>query len=157
MVDEQDVSPKAKSKMLHQNQHIFNFELDNGQTKNFKIIDKSDIHKNSLQVINQYTNEAGQYENRYDVTILVNGFPLVQIELKRRGQDLQEAFNQINRYKVQSFFANSGLFEYLQIFVISNGTLTRYYANTTRELHVRNINDKQILNEANSSFSFTNK
>ena len=157
LVDENNNSPQAKSKMLHQNGHIFSFELDNGQVKNFKIIDKKNIYKNSLQVINQYVNDGGKYHHRYDVTILVNGLPLVQIELKRRGQDLQEAFNQINRYKYESFLSEAGLFEYLQIFVISNGTMTRYYANTTRELHVKNNERKQVANEANSSFSFTNK
>ena len=156
LLDEKQSSPKAKSQMLHQNKHIFSFVLDNGSSKNFKIIDKKNIHRNSLQVINQYVNKEGKHLHRYDVTILVNGLPLVQVELKRRGQNLQEAFNQINRYKYESFLSESGLFDFLQIFVISNGTLTRYYANTTRELHVK-TNQRQIVNEANSSFSFTNR
>jgi type I restriction enzyme R subunit len=84
-----------------------------------------------LQVINQYEVD-GTYANRYDVTVLVNGLPMVHIELKRRGVDIREAFNQINRYQRDSFWAGSGLFEYVQLFVISNGTLTKYYSNTTR-------------------------
>ena len=156
LLDEKQSSPKAKSQMLHQNKHIFSFVLDNGSSKNFKIIDKKNVHRNNLQVINQYVNKEGKHLHRYDVTILVNGLPLVQVELKRRGQNLQEAFNQINRYKYESFLSESGLFDFLQIFVISNGTLTRYYANTTRELHVK-TNQRQIVNEANSSFSFTNR
>ena len=100
---------------------------EDGTTKNIYLIDKRDIHRNSLQVINQYVPEGGQRDNRYDVTILVNGLPLVHVELKRRGVDIKEAFNQIRRYNRESFWAGSGLFEYVQIFVISNGTLTKYY------------------------------
>ena len=128
-----------------------------GSVKNVYLIDKDDIHNNKLQVINQYTPENGAHENRYDVTILVNGLPLVHIELKRRGVDLREAFNQINRYGRESFWAGSGLFEYVQIFVISNGTLTKYYSNTTRDNHVREGNSKNSPKgkRSGNSFEFT--
>ena len=111
--------------------------LDNGSTKNITLIDAVRIHENRLQVINQYAEEKGTYRTRYDVTVLVNGFPMVHIELKRRGIPIREAFNQINRYQKDSFWAGSGLFQYIQIFVISNGTHTKYYSNTTRESHVK--------------------
>lgn len=128
-----------------------------GSVKNVYLIDKDDIHNNKLQVINQYTPENGARENRYDVTILVNGLPLVHVELKRRGVDLREAFNQINRYGRESFWAGSGLFEYVQIFVISNGTLTKYYSNTTRDNHVREGNSKNSPKgkRSGNSFEFT--
>ena len=106
--------------------------LDNGQTKNIKLIDKTNVYNNRLQVINQFEEEGGAHKNRYDVTILVNGLPLVHIELKRRGVDIKEAFNQINRYLRDSFWAGRAMFDYVQIFVISNGTETKYYSNTTR-------------------------
>ena len=108
---------------------------DDGTSKNIFLIDKKNIHNNRLQVINQYEASQGQgarHDNRYDVTILVNGLPLVHIELKRRGMAIREAFNQINRYQRDSFWAGCGLFEYVQIFVISNGTNTKYYSNSTR-------------------------
>ena len=98
---------------------------DNGASKNIILIDRKNIHNNSLQVINQYVNgkeQGAEYDNRYDVTILVNGFPMVHVELKRRGVPIREAFNQIDRYQRESFWTGSGLFEYVQIFVISNGT-----------------------------------
>lgn len=128
-----------------------------GSVKNIRLIDKDDIHNNILQVINQHTPENGARENRYDVTILVNGLPLVHVELKRRGVDLREAFNQINRYGRESFWAGSGLFEYVQIFVISNGTLTKYYSNTTRDNHVREGNSKTSPKgkRSGNSFEFT--
>ncbi len=110
--------------------------LDNGQSRNVSLIDKRDVHHNSTQVINQYEAEGGRRPNRYDVTVLVNGLPLVHIELKRRGVSLKEAFNQISRYGRESFWAGSALYEYVQIFVISNGTETKYYSNTTRASHV---------------------
>jgi type I restriction enzyme R subunit len=112
--------------------------LDDGTTKNIDLIDKRDIHRNRLQVINQYESE-GKRPTRYDVTILVNGLPLVHVELKRRGVQLREAFNQINRYRRESFWAGSGLFEYVQLFVISNGTLTKYYSNTVRRGHLQEV------------------
>ncbi|NCB94560.1 MAG: type I restriction endonuclease subunit R, partial [Clostridia bacterium] len=108
---------------------------DDGSTKNITLMDKKNIHNNSLQVINQYVlgkEDGAKYDNRYDVTVLVNGLPLVHIELKRRGIPIREAFNQINRYQRDSFWAGCGLFEYVQIFVISNGTNTKYYSNSTR-------------------------
>nr|WP_317357620.1 type I restriction endonuclease subunit R [uncultured Tyzzerella sp.] len=118
-----------------------------GTYKNIKFIDKTNIHNNFLQVINQYENKEGKYNSRYDVTILVNGFPLVHIELKRRGVAIREAFNQINRYKTNNF---TGLYQYVQIFVISNGTNTKYYSNTTRE-NLFKANGKKV----NNSFEFT--
>ena len=108
---------------------------DDGSSKNITLIDKKNIHNNRLQVINQYaisTDNGAKHNNRYDVTVLVNGLPLVHIELKRRGVSIREAFNQINRYQRDSFWAGSGLYEYIQIFVISNGTNTKYYSNSTR-------------------------
>lgn len=124
--------------------------LDNGELINVYLIDKDNIHNNCLQVINQYENNDGKYENRYDVTILVNGLPLVHIELKRRGIDLREAFNQIDRYQRDSFWAGSGLYEYIQIFIISNGTYTKYYSNTTRDLHLKTGTKK-----TSNTFEFT--
>ena len=108
---------------------------DDGSSKNITLIDKKNIHNNRLQVINQYvigTEDGAKHDNRYDVTVLVNGLPLVHIELKRRGVAIREAFNQINRYQRDSFWAGCGLYEYIQIFVISNGTNTKYYSNSTR-------------------------
>jgi type I restriction enzyme R subunit len=96
------------------------------------IIDKSNIHNNKLQVVNQ-VNQFGEYQNRYDVSILVNGLPLVHIELKRRGVRLTEAFNQISRYKKESFDTNNSLYKFVQLFVISNGTYTRYFANEDKK------------------------
>ena len=136
---------------------------DDGSTKNVMLIDKKDIHNNSLQVINQYVvpgrTEGGtaRYSNRYDVTILVNGLPMVHVELKRRGVDLREAFNQIDRYQRDSFWADSGLFEYVQLFVISNGTLTKYYSNTTRQQHIDETvkQRKTVGSQASNSFEFT--
>ncbi len=122
--------------------------------RNIRLIDKDDIHRNSLQVINQYVVEDGSRPNRYDVTILVNGLPLVHVELKRRGVDLKEAFNQINRYQRDSFWAGSGLFEYVQLFVITNGTFTKYYSNTTRNAHVRKTQELRAKNSQKTSGSF---
>ena len=124
-------------------------------TKNIKIIDKSNIHNNKLQVINQYEVNDGNYKNRYDVTILVNGLPLVHVELKRRGVALKEAFNQINRYQRDSFWAGCGLFQYVQIFVISNGTNTKYYSNTTRESHIKEQNKPLKTERTSNTFEFT--
>lgn len=120
-----------------QDDYIQVLKRDTGETQNIKLIDKDNIHNNSLQVINQYVEEGGNFDTRYDVSILVNGLPLVHIELKRRGVQLKEAFNQINRYQRDSFWAGCGLYEYVQIFVISNGTNTKYYSNTTRANHLK--------------------
>lgn len=133
-----------------QEDHIKVLKTDSGLEKNIYLIDKKNIHNNSLQVINQYEVE-GNYKNRYDVTILVNGLPLVHIELKRRGIQIREAFNQIERYQRDSFWADNGLFEYVQLFVISNGTSTKYYSNTTRDNHVKN----EVRKKSNT-FEFTN-
>ena len=127
---------------------------DNGNTKNIRLIDKKCIHNNTLQVINQYEEDRGTYKNRYDVTILVNGLPLVHTELKRRGVALREAFNQIKRYQRESFWAACGLFEYVQIFVISNGTHTKYYSNTTRNAHTREQDESKKAHKKKTSNSF---
>lgn len=139
-----------------QEDNIQVLKRDDGTSKNITLIDKKCIHNNRLQVINQYEENDGSYKNRYDVTILVNGFPLVHIELKRRGVALKEAFYQINRYQRESFWAGSGLYEYIQIFVISNGTSTKYYSNTTRENHVKEKNSTRNKSKKTSnSFEFT--
>ena len=139
-----------------QEDNIQVLKKDDGTSKNITLIDKKCIHNNRLQVINQYEENDGSYKNRYDVTILVNGFPLVHVELKRRGVALKEAFNQINRYQRESFWAGSGLYEYVQIFVISNGTNTKYYSNTTRENHVKEKNNTRNKSKKTSnSFEFT--
>ena len=139
-----------------QEDNIQVLKRDDGTSKNITLIDKKCIHNNRLQVINQYEEDEGKYKNRYDVTILVNGFPLVHVELKRRGVALKEAFNQIDRYQRESFWAGSGLYEYVQIFVISNGTNTKYYSNTTRENHVKEKNNTRNKSKRTSnSFEFT--
>ncbi|MEM0473657.1 MAG: type I restriction endonuclease subunit R, partial [Candidatus Aenigmatarchaeota archaeon] len=140
-----------------QEDYIKILKRDNGETKNIYLLKKDNIHQNTLQVINQYTNEEGKRKNRYDVTILVNGLPLVHIELKRRGVALEEAFNQIDRYQRESFWAGSGLFEYIQIFVISNGTHTKYYSNTVRYQHIKELNESGIKKgkRTSNSFEFT--
>jgi len=127
---------------------------DDGTTKNIKLIDKQSIHNNRLQVINQYET-AGTRATRFDVTVLVNGLPMVHIELKRRGVDIREAFNQIDRYQRDSFWAGSGLFEYVQLFVISNGTLTKYYSNTTRRQHIADATGAKKTKKTSNSFEFT--
>jgi type I restriction enzyme R subunit len=142
-----------------QEDHIQVLKRDDGSIKNVMLVDKANVHNNHLQVINQY--EVGQDEggaarsNRYDVTILVNGLPLVHIELKRRGVDIREAFNQIDRYQRDSFWAGSGLFEYVQLFVISNGTLTKYYSNTTRRQHLTESAGAKRGRRTSNSFEFT--
>lgn len=137
-----------------QENYIYNLRRDDGTTKNIRIIDKDNIHNNALQVINQYETE-GTRQNRYDVTILVNGLPLVHVELKRRGVAIREAFNQINRYQRDSFWADSGLFEFVQLFVISNGTHTKYYSNTTRNAHLKEQAGKTSSKKTSNSFEFT--
>lgn len=129
---------KEKTELIQRN-HITAFKLDDGTSKNIRLIDKENIHNNKIQVINQYElgiADGANRDNRYDVTILVNGLPLVHIELKRRGVALKEAFNQINRYQRDSFWSGSGLYQFIQIFIISNGTNTKYYSNSTRDKHV---------------------
>ena len=136
-------------------QEIVKFDLmcEDGILRNINLLDKNNIHNNTLQVINQYETAEGKRANRYDVTVLVNGLPMVHIELKKRGVSLQEAFNQINRYERESFWADSGLFQYIQLFVISNGTLTKYYSNTTRYKHIKE-NGKQGTTKSKTSNSF---
>jgi len=142
-----------------QEDHVQLLTRDDGSTKNISLIDKKNIHNNRLQVINQY--EVGQGDggaarsNRYDVTVLVNGLPLIHIELKRRGVDIREAFNQIDRYQRDSFWAGSGLFDYVQLFIISNGTLTKYYSNTTRRQHVEDAKGRKRVRKTSNSFEFT--
>ena len=132
---------------------------DDGSSKNITLIDKKNIHNNRLQVLHQYAvsrQEGAKHDNRYDVTVLVNGLPLVHIELKRRGVPIREAFNQIDRYQRESFQAGSGLFEYVQIFVISNGTNTKYYSNSTR-WNAEQENEKcgSSKKKTSNSFEFT--
>ena len=142
-----------------QEDHIQNLRRDDGSTKNITLIDKKNIHNNRLQVINQYvvsTKDGAKHDNRYDVTVLVNGFPLVHIELKRRGVAIREAFNQIERYQRESFWSGSGLYEYIQIFVISNGANTKYYSNSTRWNAEREHKKKGASKtKSSNSFEFT--
>ena len=144
---------------LIQEDYVQVLRRDNGESKNIQLIDKKCIHNNSLQVINQYaisTEEGAAHDNRYDVTVLVNGLPLIHIELKRRGVPIREAFNQIDRYQRDSFWASSGLYEFVQIFVISNGTNTKYYSNTTRFNHIKDTKaQKAKKSKTSNSFEFT--
>lgn len=134
-----------------QDDPVVAFERDDGSYKNVYLLDRDHIHRNRVQVMNQYEADAGAHKNRYDVTILVNGLPLVHIELKRRGVRLREAFNQIERYQRESFWSGSGLFEFVQVFVISNGTHTKYYGNTVRWDHTH----PRAGRRGASSFEFT--
>lgn len=144
---------------LIQEDYVQVLRRDNGESKNIQLIDKKCIHNNSLQVINQYaisTEEGAAHDNRYDVTVLVNGLPLIHIELKRRDVPIREAFNQIDRYQRDSFWASSGLYEFVQIFVISNGTNTKYYSNTTRFNHIKDAKaQKAKKSKTSNSFEFT--
>ena len=144
---------------LIQEDYVQVLRRDNGESKNIQLIDKKCIHNNSLQVINQYaisTEEGAAHDNRYDVTVLVNGLPLIHIELKRRGVPIREAFNQIDRYQRDSFWASSGLYEFVQIFVISNGTNTKYYSNTTRFNHIKDAKAQKAKKfKTSNSFEFT--
>ena len=146
----------AKTQKI-QDDYIQVLKRDTGESQNIKLIDKDNIHNNSLQVINQYVEEGGNFDTRYDVSILVNGLPLVHIELKRRGVQLKEAFNQINRYQRDSFWAGCGLYEYVQIFVISNGTNTKYYSNTTRANHLKEqeTGGRNKSKKTSNSFEFS--
>ncbi len=147
---------KEKTRRI-QEDNIQNLTREDGSTVNITLLDKKNIHNNRLQVINQYVENSGNYNNRYDVTILVNGLPLVHVELKRRGVPIKEAFNQINRYQRDSFWAGSGLYEYVQIFVISNGTNTKYYSNTTRDSHIKESagTTRKSSKKTSNSFEFT--
>ncbi|MBR1594803.1 MAG: type I restriction endonuclease subunit R [Alloprevotella sp.] len=165
-----------------QEDHVQLLRRDDGTVKNIYLIDKEHIHNNRLQVINQYRSERSSQsspktlstlstlstlntptpppsrDTRYDVTVLVNGLPMVYIELKRRGEDIKQAFNQIDRYQRDSFWAGCGLYEYVQIFVISNGTLTKYYSNTTRKSHISEQAAKTPQarkQQTSNSFEFT--
>ena len=140
-----------------QEDYVQNLTREDGTTMNISLINKKNIHNNRLQVINQYEESAGTHDTRYDVTILVNGLPLVHVELKRRGVAIKEAFNQINRYQRDSFWAGCGLYEYVQIFVISNGTFTKYYSNTTRASHIKESENssKKHSKKTSNSFEFT--
>ena len=140
-----------------QEDHIKTLTREDGTVKNVYLLKKDNIHDNSVQVINQYATEDGKRANRYDVTVLVNGLPMVHIELKRRGVPIVEAFNQINRYQRESFWASSGLFEYVQLFIISNGTHTKYYSNTTRKEHIKEAGTGAAKKGkcASNSFEFT--
>ena len=140
-----------------QEDYVQNLTREDGSTMNISLIDKKNIHNNRLQVINQYEEDGGKHDTRYDVTILVNGLPLVHVELKRRGVAIKEAFNQIDRYQRDSFWAGSGLYKYIQIFVISNGTNTKYYSNTTRFSHIKEneTSSKKKSKKTSNSFEFT--
>lgn len=138
---------------LIQEDYIQALDCEDGSLRNIYLIDKKNIHNNQLQVINQYETDEGKRANRYDVTVLVNGLPMVHIELKKRGVSLQEAFNQIDRYTRESFWAGSGLYEYIQLFIISNGTLTKYYSNTTRYTHIKE-KEKQGSKKSKTSNSY---
>jgi len=143
-----------KTRKIHED-FIYNLTKDDGSTINIRLLDKKQIHNNQLQVIHQYEVE-GKRKNIYDVTILVNGLPLVHIELKRRGVSIREAFNQIRRYETDSFWADNGLYQFAQIFVISNGTETKYYSNTTRELASKETqNTSSTKKKTSHSFEFT--
>jgi len=124
-----------KTRKIHDD-YIYDFVFDDGHIQNIYLLDKTNITRNKLQVIKQFE-QIGSQANRYDVTILVNGLPLVQIELKKRGVAIREAFNQIHRYSKESFNTDKSLYKYLQLFVISNGTDSRYFANTTNTLRVQ--------------------
>lgn len=138
-----------KSKIIYNDEGKLTTKNSANIEKNINLIDRNNIHNNKLQVINQYNENNGTYKSRYDVTILINGLPLIHIELKRRGVALEQAFNQIARYQRNSFWAGNSLFEYVQIFVISNGTHTKYYSNTTRH------NSANNHKKTNNSFEFT--
>ena len=137
-----------------QEDHIQLLTRDDGSVKNIRLIDKENIHNNRLQVINQYEVD-GVRSNRYDVTVLVNGLPLIHIELKRRGVEIREAFNQIDRYHRESFWSGTGLFDFVQLFVISNGTHTKYYSNTVRGGHLAEVHRRKGRLKTSNSFAFT--
>ena len=156
MISNEQMTILDKTEMIQGKGYIINLTMDNGLTKNIKLIDKTNVYNNRLQVINQYEVPNGTYKNRYDVTILVNGLPMVHIELKRRGVDIKEAFNQINRYQRDSFWAGRAMFDFVQIFVISNGTETKYYSNTTRYAKEQEAGQEQRKHKTDgNTFEFT--
>jgi len=146
----------AKTQKI-QEDYIQVLKRDTGESQNIYLIDKTNIHNNFVQVINQYVETGSSHDTRYDVTVLVNGLPLVHVELKRRGVQLKEAFNQINRYQRDSFWAGCGLYEYVQIFVISNGTNTKYYSNSTRSNHLKEqeLGGRNKSKKTSNSFEFS--
>ena len=155
MISNDQMTIQDKTEMIQGKGYILNLTMDNGQSKNIRLIDKTNIYNNRLQVINQYEVQ-GTYQNRYDVTILVNGLPLVHIELKRRGVSIKEAFNQINRYLRDSFWAGRAMFDFVQVFVISNGTETKYYSNTTRfAKEAENASGQRKHKTDGNTFEFT--
>ena len=128
-LDQPSDSIADKTRKIHDD-YILDIVFDDGRIQNIYLVDKKKVARNKLQVIKQFE-QAGSHVNRYDVTVLVNGLPLVHIELKKRGVAIREAFNQVHRYSKESFNSDNSLYKYLQMFVISNGTDTRYFANTT--------------------------
>ena len=132
LISNEKMSIEDKTEMIQGSGYVIDLLMDNGKKKNIYLIDKENIYNNRLQVVNQIKQNDGTFKNRYDVTVLVNGLPLVHIELKKRGVRIKEAFNQINRYQRDSFWAGKAMFDFVQVFVISNGTETKYYSNTTR-------------------------
>lgn len=156
MISNEQMTILDKTEMIQGKGYILALKLDNGLTKNIRLIDKQNIYNNRLQVTNQYVEEGGAHKNRYDVTILVNGLPLVHIELKQRGKPIREAFNQIDRYQRDSFWAGRAMFDFVQIFVISNGTETKYYSNTTRwDKERENENGPRKHRTDGNTFEFT--
>ena len=151
--DDKKNSIKDKTRLIQEetNVHYKCSSFD----KNLIIIDKKDISNNKLQVINQYREDRGKYKNRYDVTILINGLPLVHIELKKKDVKIREAFNQIDRYLDESFHVSYKLFDFIQIFIISNGVHTKYYANTTRYNSVQDKVTNKNQSKSRNSFEFT--
>ena len=156
MISNEQMTIQDKTEMLQGKGYVLNLTMDNGLTKNIRLVDKANVYNNRLQVINQYEVNDGTYKNRYDVTILVNGLPMVHIELKRRGVSIKEAFNQINRYLRDSFWAGRAMFDFVQIFVISNGTETKYYSNTTRFAKEQEASSGQRKHKTDgNTFEFT--
>ncbi|MBR3648233.1 MAG: HsdR family type I site-specific deoxyribonuclease [Paludibacteraceae bacterium] len=154
-ISNEQMTIQDKTEMLQGKGYILALKLDNGETKNIKLVDKQNVYNNRLQVTNQYEEPGGAHKNRYDVTILVNGLPMVHVELKRRGQPIKEAFNQINRYQRDSFWAGKAMFDFIQVFVISNGTETKYYSNTTRYAKEQETESIRKRKTDGNSFEFT--
>lgn len=148
-----------KTKRIQRDRAVYTFEFDDGHFDNINLIDFDNPHNNRFEVLNQYrvdTSAGAKRDNRYDVTILLNGLPITHIELKRRGVSMTEAFNQIGRYTRDSFSTGHKLFDYVHVYVISNGTITKYYSNTTRDLQIKNEAGKRTATtKKSSSFEFT--